>query len=81
MPQGGMPQRSMRPSRPELHSHLKQRPKPVITTEIIYDNTPASSQIYKEGKLTAAPTDRANVPNISDTGISPSCQIAKKKKA
>lgn len=77
MPQGSVPESFVSPSCPKFHSHLKIK----ITQ---FDSATKSPKDYnflnfqslkfsKEqiSELTAAPTDRANVPNISDIGTSP----------
>jgi len=87
VPQGSMPERLMSPSCPKLHTHLKIRNSQLnFLLKIQFKKKknpigiPKPSKKLNElksksvkGLLTAAPTDRANVPNISDKGTSPPC--------
>jgi len=77
VPQGGVPQRPVRPPRPELHPDLHARAHSEISPNF------ANAQVYleptKERPRTAAPTESANVPNISLTGTSPPCSARRRK--
>jgi hypothetical protein len=78
VPQGGVPQRPVRPPRPELHPDLHARAHSEISPN--FANARSSlSRANKGAPRTAAPTESANVPNISLTGTSPPCSARRRK--
>jgi hypothetical protein len=68
VPERGVPQRPVRPPRPELHPDLRE---PSRRRRLLTGKCKSILLARVPRVLTAAPTDSAKVPNISVTGISP----------